>query len=116
MGTNVITEQIENYIVEESKEGNIIKATAEVLREIFGKVNYPTKGLHNMAIEDLDVSIINENHYMVFVKWKSVSLKDRSENNLSITYFLRKKENSFMVISALTNNDLLHLRGKGYIE
>ena len=113
---NVMTKQIENYLIEETPQGNITHATAEVLRQIFSKVNYPTKGLQRMAIEKLDVSSIDESHYMVFVKWKSTSLRDKSVNNLSITYFLRKKENAFEVISALTNDDLLHLRENGYID
>ena len=113
---DVITQQIESYLIEKAPKGNISQATAEVLRQIFSNVNYPTKGLQRMAIESLDVSAIDDSHYMVFVKWKSTSLKDKSVNNLSITYFLRKKENGFEVVSALTNNDLLHLRENGYIE
>ena len=92
------------------------KTTAEVLGEIFSNVSYPVKGLQRMSIEDLDISMLDESHYMVYLKWKSTSLKDKTVHNLSVTYLLKEGADGFEVVSAITNNEQNLLRSKGYIE
>ena len=110
-----ISERMENYSIDEFSNESI-KTTAEILSQLFKNISYPSKSGQEMSIENLDISPIGDDRYLVYVDWNYTSLNTMDVKTTSVTYLLKKGKTGFEVISAISNNEQLNLRENGYIE
>ena len=78
---------------------------------------YRSIGITKMEIRQLDITELNEQHYMVEVYWESFYDKDGEPGSIefSVIYFLQHLNGSLKVFAYITGDEQAVLKEKGLV-
>lgn len=93
----------------------------ESLREAIPKGNayYKNIGTQSMKISSLDITKLDDLHYMVKAHWDSLYEKKNKEKvavSFDVIYFLQAKENELKIFLYITGEEQKVLKENGLIE
>ncbi|HKO81861.1 MAG TPA: hypothetical protein VJU78_15755 [Chitinophagaceae bacterium] len=111
----------ETCFLEASPAGINCGKNDESLREAIPKGNayYKSIGTKSMKISKLDITKLDDLHYMVKVYWDSLyEKKDKKMISIGfdVIYFLRAKENEWKIFLYITGDEQKVLKENGLIE
>ncbi|GGN00191.1 hypothetical protein GCM10010967_37960 [Dyadobacter beijingensis] len=78
---------------------------------------YRSIGITKMEIRQIDISELNELHYMVEVYWESFYQKDGGEDSIefSVIYFLQHRDGALKVFAYVTGDEQAVLKERGLV-
>jgi hypothetical protein len=82
-----------------------------------GNKHYRDIGTKEMSINNIEISKLDDIHYMAKVYWQSVYRKNNSDTiiDFSVIYLLREKNNKLKIFSYLTGDEQKLMKEKGVI-
>ena len=108
------------YFMESSPVGIFCgKNDAEFKKKIpGGNKHYRDIGTKEMIINNIEISKLDDIHYMSKVYWHSVYRKNSSDINIdfSVIYLLQEKDDKLKIFCYLTGDEQKLMKEKGVIE
>ena len=108
-----------DFFVEASPDGIIGGKNDQEFRDRVpqGYDFYRSIGITKMEIRQLDITELNEQHYMVEVYWESFYDKDGEPGSIefSVIYFLQHLNGSLKVFAYITGDEQAVLKEKGLV-
>ncbi|CAG5071363.1 hypothetical protein DYBT9623_03406 [Dyadobacter sp. CECT 9623] len=78
---------------------------------------YRSIGITKMEIRQIDITELNEMHYLVDVRWESFYEKDGSEDSMefSVIYFLQNRKSELKIFAYITGDEQAVLKERGLV-
>ena len=78
---------------------------------------YRSIGITKMEIRQIDITELNEMHYLVDVRWESFYTKNGNEDSIefSVIYFLQNRKDELKIFAYITGDEQAVLKERGLV-